>query len=99
MLQPGRQYVTDAQAQADAARWQRARREVWKLDTQLRLHEVERAFHNLREASAPETRQRATDELDRTIKKLHEVVDQMKEIDTPPERLNKEKEDAVPSKK
>ncbi|HEY7425226.1 MAG TPA: RNA polymerase sigma factor [Gemmataceae bacterium] len=68
MSQPGRQYVTTAQAEADQARLRRAR-----------FDEAEAALKALREARDAESQRKAADVLDKVLKKLSE---QMKKSDS-----------------
>jgi RNA polymerase sigma factor (sigma-70 family) len=86
-----RKYVTEWQAEADQARLRAARRVVWRLETQMRLNDVEAAFKTLRDAGSPEAQRRAADEMDKAIKKLREQLDRDKELEQSSERPIKEK--------
>ena len=76
MSQPGRQYVTTAQAEADEAKRRAARHALEGAQAQLvvreGLQEAEAALKALREARDAQAQRKATDALEKALKKLRE---------------------------
>jgi RNA polymerase sigma factor (sigma-70 family) len=79
MSLPSRQYVTIAQAQADQARLQEARRRVRAMDEQIRLQQVETALNTLRGTRDSQAKRRALDDLEKASRKLRELMDKEKD--------------------
>lgn len=86
MSQPGRQFITPAQVEADKARLREIRLALQEIETRVRLQPAESALKALREAREPKAKRRAVDELEKALQQLREEMDRPEGGSRPPLR-------------